>query len=136
MEAGGKATGLSPWQLGHAQVTRAWPIRRARVRSGLWTREAGLGLSRKAAVLLSGGSGRTSWWQGQGMRKDAGFPTCGLPGGLSHAWPPRRPSVCPHRALHHALSQTENQTRPLLLAAGNPDPQKVELSLMPRSSSS
>ena len=75
MEAGGKATGLSPWQLGHAQVTRAWPIRRARVRSGLWTREAGLGLSRKAAVLLSGGSGRTSWWQGQGMWKDAGFPT-------------------------------------------------------------
>ena len=97
MEAGGKAAGLSPWQLGHAQVTRAWPLRPACVRSGLWTREAGLGLSRKAAVLLSGGRGRTSWWQGQGLREDAGFPTRGFPGGPQSV--PTGPCImlCPRR---------------------------------------
>lgn len=76
----GSPPGLSPWQLCHAQVTRAWPIRHARVQSGLWTREAGLGFSQKAAALLSGGCGRTPWWQGRGLGKDTGFPTRGLPG--------------------------------------------------------
>lgn len=126
MEAGGKATGLSPWQLGHAQVTRAWPIRRARVRSGLWTREAGLGLSRKAAVLLSGGSGRTSWWQGQGMWKDAGFPTCGLPGGLSHVRPPRRAFPCV--ASQEALSLSPQGLASCFVPDGEPDSASVACS--------
>lgn len=49
-------------------------------------------------------------WQGALVAGKGGW-------GKTWAFPrvtqPRRPSVCPHRALHHALSQMENQTRGL-----------------------
>ena len=83
----GSPPSLSPWQLGHAQVTWAQPTRCARVQSGLWTREAGLGFSGRlrrccpeAAAAVC--RGRVSWRQGRGLEQDTG---------LSHAWPPRRP---------------------------------------------
>ena len=135
MEAGGKssgsvslATGPCSGDPGLANQTcprAVWPVdQRGRVR------------------ILSEGCGAVvrGLWQdalvaGAGAGERHGL-SHAWPPRLSHAWPPRRPSVCPHRALHHALSHMENQTRPLLLVAGNPDPRKVELSLVPRSSSS
>lgn len=134
MEADGKssgpvslATGPCSGDPGSANQTclcAVWPLdQRGRVRI-LW--EGCVWrccLGAVAAVCR----GRVSWRQGWGLEQDTG---------LSHAWPPRRPSLCLHRALHHALSQMENQTLPLLLAAGNPDPRRVELALTPRSSSS
>ena len=119
------ATGPCSGDLGSANQTcpcAVWPLdQRGRVRI-LWEAEA----------LLSGGCGGSV--QGQGVLA-AG------PGAGARHWPfPRMASqadsLCLHRALHHALSQMENQTLPLLLAAGNPDPRRVELALTPRSSSS